>query len=156
MTTIGQVCTFFLGDLHCGVDVLAVQEVIRSQTMTPVPLASRFVGGLMNLRGQIVLAIDLRRRLGLPERASGRPPMIVVVRTQDGPVGLLVDDIGEVHEVHEDAFEPPPATLDAAARSLIRGAYKLESKLLHVLDVDEAVHISAAAVSHAHSLRRES
>jgi purine-binding chemotaxis protein CheW len=107
--------------------------------MTRVPLAPSVVRGLINLRGQIVTAIDLRRRLELPERADGELPVNVVVQTDDGAVSLLVDEIGEVLPVSEQAFELPPETLRGTARDLIRGAYKLEGRLLLILDVERAV-----------------
>jgi purine-binding chemotaxis protein CheW len=99
-----QFCTFFLNGLFFGVEVLKVQEVIRYQEMTGVPLASRTIQGLINLRGQIVTAIDLRRRLELPPRTGDQLPMNVVVRTDDGAVSLLVDEIGEVVEIEHDNF----------------------------------------------------
>jgi purine-binding chemotaxis protein CheW len=141
-----QLCTFFVDDLFFGVEVLQVQEVIRHQEMTQVPLAPREVSGLINLRGQIVTALDLRRRLGLPDRPARAPedasdevgPLNVVVHTPDGPVSLLVDEIGDVLEVLEEDREPAPPTLDARARELISGIYKLEGRLLLVLDVDRA------------------
>ena len=98
--------------------MLQVQEVIRYQAMTRVPLAPTVVSGLINLRGQIVTAIDLRRRLGLAGPADeGLHPMNVVVRTDDGAVSLLVDEIGDVVEVTDDAFEPPPETLAGSPAS---------------------------------------
>jgi purine-binding chemotaxis protein CheW len=137
-----QFCTFLLGGQHFGVDVLRVQEVIRPQEMTRVPLAPAVVRGLINLRGQIVTAIDLRRRLELPDRPAGQQPVNVVVQTDDGAVSLLVDEIGDVLEVPADAFEPPPETLRGAARELIRGAYKLDCRLLLILDTDRAVDLA--------------
>ncbi len=91
-----QFCTFKLDELVFGVDVRLVQEVIKYQAMTEVPLASKVVRGLINLRGQIVTAIDLRRRLELKDSPSDRPPMNVVIRTDDEAVSLLVDEIGDV------------------------------------------------------------
>ena len=88
-----------------------VQEVIRYQEMTRVPLAPPVVKGLINLRGQIVTAVDLRRRLGLRERAATDLPMNVVIRTSDGAVSLLVDEIGDVVEVDDTTFERPPETV---------------------------------------------
>src|ERR1051325_8508575 len=125
-----QYCTFYVDGHYFGLDVLKVQEIIRYQEMTRVPLAASVVRGLINLRGQIVTAIDLRRRLGLPDRLSGDPqnpgadagealPMNLVVRTDDGVVSLLVDEIGEVVEVDEDTFERPPPTLEGVARELV-------------------------------------
>ncbi|HKB00763.1 MAG TPA: chemotaxis protein CheW [Gemmataceae bacterium] len=137
-----QYCTFFLDGHYFGIDVLRVQEVIRYQTMTRVPLAPPVVRGLINLRGQIVTAIDLRRRLGLPDRPDDRLPVNVVVSTDDGAVSLLVDEIGDVLRVPETAFETPPDTLRGPARELIRGAYKLDDRLLLILNTERAVALS--------------
>lgn len=138
MTPSKQYCTFYLDGLFFGVEVKRVQEVIRYQEMTRVPRASRVVSGLINLRGQIVTAIDLRRRLELPDRPTDKRPMNVVVRTDDGVVSLLVDEIGDVQEVDPEAFERSPETLQGEARKLIHGAYKLENRLLLALDTDRA------------------
>lgn len=136
-------CTFTLDGLLFGVEVMKVQEVIRYLEMTRVPLAPSVVRGLINLRGQIVTAIDLRRRLGLSERPANQSPMNVVIRTDDEAVSLLVDEIGEVREVQEEAFERPPETLRGVARELIRGTYKLKDRLLLVLDTEKAVAVTA-------------
>jgi purine-binding chemotaxis protein CheW len=141
MITSIQFCTFYLDGLYLGVDVQKVQEVIRYQEMTRVPLASSMVNGLINLRGQIVTAIDLRRRLGLPERPVDKLPMNVVVRTDDGVVSLLVDQIGDVQEVDSDTFERTPETLQGEARKLIQGVYKLSDRLLLVLDTERATQV---------------
>ena len=141
-----QFCTFYLDGLFFGVDVLQVQEIIRHQEMTRVPLAPIEVEGLINLRGDIVTAIDLRRRLRLPDRASDAEPTNVVVRDKESAVALLVDEIGDVLEVDEETFEPTPETLDTTVRELITGVYKLDGRLLHVLDTDRAVALDRAAV----------
>src|SRR3954469_18205027 len=99
-----QYCTFFLDGLYFGIEVLKMQEIIRYQEMTRVPLAPPVVRGLINLRGQIVTAIDMRRRLDLPALPDGRLPMNVVIRTDDGPVSLLVDEIGDVLEVDANSY----------------------------------------------------
>lgn len=138
-----QFCTFFIERLLFGVEVEKVQEVIRHQGLTRVPLATELVGGLINLRGQIVTAVNLRRRLGLKDSPPGQLPMNVVVRTGDGVVSLLVDEINDVVEVEQKAFEAPPDTLDVAGRELIQGVYKLKDKLLLVLDTDKAANVSA-------------
>jgi purine-binding chemotaxis protein CheW len=137
-----QFCTFFLAGHYFGLDVLRVQEVIRYQEMTRVPLAPPVVRGLINLRGQIVTAIDLRRRLELEDRPAGQLPVNVVVHTDDGAVSLLVDEIGDVLEVSEKLFEPPPETLKGTARELIRGAYKLPGRLLLILDPERTVNVT--------------
>jgi purine-binding chemotaxis protein CheW len=133
-----QFCTFRLADHLFGVDVIRVQEVIRYQQMTRVPLSPPVVEGLINLRGQIVTALDLRRRLDLPERAADQLPMNVVIRTDHGPVSFLVDDIGDVVEVDETTFERAPDTLRGVPRQLIEGVYKLEGRLLLILDTARA------------------
>ncbi len=136
-------CTFTLDGLLFGVEVLKVQEVIRYLEMTRVPLAPAVVRGLINLRGQIVTAIDLRRRLEFSERPADQSPMNVVIRTDDEAVSFLVDEIGDVREVEEELFEQPPETLKGVARELIRGAYKLKDRLLLVLDTEKAVQVAA-------------
>jgi len=144
MSQTKQYCTFYLHGLYFGVEVLAVQEVLRHQPMTRVPLASATVQGLINLRGQIVTAIDLRLRLELPPRADGQLPMNVVIRHADGAVSLLVDEIGEVLEMADDGLERPPETIRGAARELIKGVYKLKERLLLILDTDKTVCLPAA------------
>jgi purine-binding chemotaxis protein CheW len=134
-----QFCTFFLNDQFLGVPVEQVQEVIRFQEMTRVPLVPPDIRGLINLRGQIVTAIDLRRRFGMPERPASELPMNVVVRTDDGAVSFLVDEIGDVLEAEEEKFEAPPDTLRGTDRDLVRGVYKLENRLMLVLDAQRAV-----------------
>lgn len=136
-----QLCTFYLGEQYFGLDVIRVQEIIRAQPMTKVPLAPPVVRGLINLRGQIVTAIDLRRRLDLPDRTNGQPPVNVVVQTDDGAVSLLVDEIGDVLELSQSDFERPPETLKGPARDLIQGTYKLSNRLLWELDADRTVAI---------------
>ena len=136
-----QFCTFTVAGVFFGVEVLRVQEVLKYQEMTCVPLAAPAVRGLINLRGQIVTAIDLRRRLAMPDRDPDRQPMNVVVRTDDGTVSLLVDEIGDVLEVPSDAFERPPDTIAGVALDLVRGVYKLTDRLLLVLDVERAAQV---------------
>lgn len=140
-----QFCTFSIHGLYFGIEVGQVQEVMQHRTTEPVPLSPHVVEGLINLRGQIVTAIDLRRRLGFPEREKSVSPMHVVVRTNDGSVSLLVDEIGDVIEVDDAIFEPPPESLQGMARELILGAYKLNEKLLLVLNMEKTVDLSAAA-----------
>jgi purine-binding chemotaxis protein CheW len=138
-----QFCTFFVNGHYFGLDVMKVQEVIRHQAMTCVPLADPVVRGLINLRGQIVTAIDLRRRLQYPDRPADQQPVNVIVRTDDGAVSLLVDEIGDVMEISEKLFERPPETLVGPARDLIQGAYKLPDRLLLILDPERAVDLPA-------------
>jgi purine-binding chemotaxis protein CheW len=131
-----QYATFYLGGEYLGVDVLRVQEVLRKQVMTPIPQAPLDVVGLINLRGQIVTAIDLRLRLGMPGRDPAHDSMNVIVRSDEGPMSLLVDEIGDVVEVPRDSLEPRPETMVGPAAQYLRGIHKLPGLLLGVLDVD--------------------
>lgn len=144
MTNTKQFCTFFVNGLFFGVEVLKVQEVIRYQGMTRVPLAPATIQGLINLRGQIVTAIDLRRRLELPPQDTEQLPMNVVVRSDDGAVSLLVDEIGNVVEIQDDIYEHPPETLKGVARELVQGVYKLKERLLLILDTEKTVTLNSA------------
>ncbi|WP_028048030.1 chemotaxis protein CheW [Cellulomonas sp. URHE0023] len=134
-----QYVTFTLDGRLYGIDVVRVQEALRSHTRTRVPLSPPTIAGLVNLRGQVVLTIDLRTRLGLPGRSALDEPMMVVVQVAGEAVSLLVDEIGDVVDVGPASFETPPDTLDAVMRPLIRGAHKLDEGLLLVLDVDQTV-----------------
>lgn len=142
-----QFCTFFLDGLNFGVPVSDVQEVLRYQEMTPAPLAPEVVAGLINLRGEIVMAIDLRRRMGMPKLPDDKQPMNVVVRAQGEVVSLLVDEIGDVLTVDEDVYEEPPETVEGVARELIRGVFKLDGRLLLVLDTAKTVEYGSSQVA---------
>jgi purine-binding chemotaxis protein CheW len=145
MAQSSQFCTFYLDKLLFGVELKGVQEVIRPLDMTKVPLAPGVVSGLINLRGQIVTAVDLRKRLELEPRPAGTLAMNVVVRSEDGAVSLLVDEIGDVVEVEETTFERPPETLRGPVREMILGVHKLNDRLMHVLDIEKACQMIEAA-----------
>jgi purine-binding chemotaxis protein CheW len=140
-----QFATFFVDGMFFGVEVLKVQEVLRYQEMTCVPLAPQVVQGLINLRGQIVTAIDMRRRLKLAPRDGDAQPMNMVVRSEEGAVSLLVDEIGDVIEVSGSSYEQPPVNMPAAQRVLVDGVYKLEDRLLLVLNTDRTLKIQSEA-----------
>jgi purine-binding chemotaxis protein CheW len=140
-----QFATFTVDTLLFGVEVYKVQEVIRFQEMTVVPLAGHGAAGLINLRGEVVPAIDMRTRLGLPPLPAGVSPMNVVVRVDNEPISLLVDAIGEVAHVTVEQFEEPPETMTGPGRALITGAYKLQGSLLLALDVNRVADVSALA-----------
>lgn len=139
-----QFCTFYVDGLLFGIDVQHVQEVILYHEMTRVPLMPETLRGLINLRGQIIPAIDLRKKLELRERTDGRQPINVVVRAADSAVSLLVDEIGEVREVEAQDFARPPETLQGVARELVSGVYKLPNELLLILDTEKAASTSLA------------
>jgi purine-binding chemotaxis protein CheW len=129
-----QYSTFYVDGLFFGVEVLHVQEVLRFQEMTRIPLAPPTIEGLINLRGQIVTAIDMRRRLGLHPRTESEIPMNVVLRSDDGAVSLLVDEIGDVVDVGEDSREPVPENISGSQRELLTGVAKLDKRLVLILD----------------------
>ena len=148
MSATRQFCTFYVSRQCYGIDVLHVQEVVRSQPLTRVPLAGSMVRGLMNLRGQIVTAIDMRQRLELSASDNASEEINVVLQTTDGAVALLVDEIGDVLEVTESEFERPPETLRGPVRALIQGAYKLPGELLVVLDPHRIIADLTPAAGH--------
>lgn len=129
-----QYSTFRINDLLLGIEVVKVQEVIRYQEMTVVPLAPGVIEGLINLRGQIVIAIDTRRSLGLPRAIGDALPMNVVIHSDDGVVSLLVDDIGDVIDVPLDAYAPVPDNMPKEQRELIECVYDLKEGLMLVLN----------------------
>ena len=139
MTDEIQYCTFYLGDQFFGVEVEKVQEVFRYQEMTQIPLSSSVVRGLINLRGQIITAIDLRRRLGMNDLPEDEKTINVVIRTNDDVVSLLVDRIGDVLQVSLDNFEPTPDTISGITRELVRGVYKLKGQLLLIIDTEKTI-----------------
>jgi purine-binding chemotaxis protein CheW len=134
-----RLCTFHLDSLWFGVAVERVQEVISSPAITTVPLATSGVAGLVNLRGQIVTAIDLWRRLGFPERPAAMSPAIVVIRSGNATAGLLVDKVGDVVEAPEEAFDAVPAHLRGELRELVPRVCRFPRRLLHVLDLDRVL-----------------
>lgn len=131
--------TFFIEDHFFGVEVERVQEIFATQEITPVPLAPPVIAGLINLRGEIVTALELRNRLGFPPRPAGMEAMSVVIRTAEGAVNLLVDQIGDVIEVTPALFEPPPETVDPQLASVLGGVYKLDDRIFLALNTEEVI-----------------
>jgi purine-binding chemotaxis protein CheW len=136
MTT--QFCSFQVFGQLFGVEVTQVVEVLRHSQLTAVPRSRPELVGLMNLRGEIVAALDLRTVLGLEPLARAES-LNVVIRHRDETVSLLVDEIDDVLELDEDAFEPTPGGLPAEFRRVVSGTYKLDGRLLLVLDVAAAI-----------------
>ena len=134
-----QFATFEVADQLFGVEVDTVQEVLSYNEYTPVPLAPPAVGGLFNLRGQVIAAVDLRVQLGLARQALHGPVMNVILRGDGEPVSLLVDRIGEVVDLNDESFEPPPDTLSGPTRELVVGTFKMDGRLMLALDVNQAV-----------------
>ena len=141
-----QICTFWLGNRLFGIDVLKIQEVIRFQDVTEVPLAPAAVRGLLNLRGAIVSALDLRARIGMEPQEGDVTPCNIVCQIGDGLASLLVDRIGDVVEIDQSQLEPPPETVRGPARDLIEAVCKLPSNLLMVLNVERAADLELEPV----------
>lgn len=144
-----QYCTFWVDGLFFGVAVSSVQEVLRYQPLTVVPSAPEAIQGLINLRGQIVTAVDLRCRLGLPPRPEDALPMNVIVRSRGEVVSLLVDDIGDVITVDTSPrggfeLEPAPANVPSVVQDVVSGVLALPEAVLLVLDADRAADVSVA------------
>ena len=148
MTASRQFCTFYLNRLLFGVVSHKIQEVVVCREVRPVPLAPPVVAGLMSLRGQVVIVLELRRQLELPDRTLEIAPEIVpvclVMRVASGIVGLLADEVSEVIEVEDATFELSPATLSPRLRSLVPGVHKLQGQLMHVLDMERVCEVRVA------------
>lgn len=135
----GQLCTFYLDELICGIDVSYIQEVVPNRDATKIPLSADCVEGLINLRGQIVTAIDLRSCLELTPRPAALMPVNLIIRRDTELVSFLVDKMGDVQEVGEETFEMAPETLPAKVVELVKGAHKLPGYLLLVLDAAQII-----------------
>lgn len=130
------IATFYIGDEFCGIDALKVQEILRYHEATPVPLSSDDIKGLINLRGRILTVIDTRYKLGVNKSLWNSEPMSLVVFTDEDPVSLLVDKIGDIIEIEKRLFEPPPKTFRGFDARFISGVFKLEGKLLMMLNAE--------------------
>lgn len=142
-----QYCTFYLDDGLYGIPILKLQEIVRYRDMMTVPLAPPEVAGLLNLRGQIVMAIDLRARMGLASRKIDNRPINLIVRSASDTISLLVDRIGDMVEVDSTMFDPTPPTVPSGIRDLVSGTYKLSNQLLVVIDPDIACNLNVAEAS---------
>jgi purine-binding chemotaxis protein CheW len=131
-----QFATFYVGELFFGIEAVRVQEIIRNQDMTPIPLAPRAIKGLINLRGQIVTAVDARSMLALPPAEKGTEPMNIVIQAEDGAVSLLVDEIGDVLDIPLNSYAPVPDNLPEQQRALISAVYQLNGSLLLALNTE--------------------
>ena len=135
--------TFEVGGQYLGIRVLQVQEVLRRQQLTPVPLAPPVIAGLINLRGQILPALEMRRLFHLVERTDPEQVLNVVLRTDAGPVSVQVDEIGDVVEIESAAVEPPPLHIDRHVKRCLSGVCQMKDRVLLLLDVARTVDVSA-------------
>jgi purine-binding chemotaxis protein CheW len=128
--------TAMIGGQLFGLPISRVQDVFMPERLTRVPLASDDIAGVLNLRGRIVTAIDMRARLGLPKNTDGRPAMAVGVEHRGESYGLLIDSIGEVMKLNDEGREMYPVNLDAGMKKVAGGVHRLEGQLMVVLDID--------------------
>jgi purine-binding chemotaxis protein CheW len=155
MTTINETYTEYvteyvtvmIGDQLFGLPISRVQDVFMPDRLTRVPLASPEIAGVLNLRGRIVTAIDMRRRLGLPPRADGRPPMAVGIELKGESYGLLIDTVGEVLKLADGTREPNPVNLDQHLARVSAGVHRLEGQLLVILDVDRVLEMGSESLA---------
>ncbi|MDP1626256.1 chemotaxis protein CheW [Parvibaculum sp.] len=131
--------TMGIGGQTFGIPVLNVRDVLGPQNITRVPLAPEEIAGSLNLRGRIVTAVNMRKRLGLPSENFVATAMAVVVEHEDEPFSLLVDEVGEVLSLQSARREAVPATLDARWRDVTQGIYRLDDRLLIVLGVADVL-----------------
>lgn len=141
--SVRRFCTFHVGELLLGVEVELVQEVLGEEPMIRVPLADPWVSGLLNLRGQIVTAIDARRRLGLAPRSPGDRSANIVLRTPEGAVSLVVDREGDVVDLPDAEIEPLPENVSPTIRSVVTGTCRVDESLLLMLDATRTLTIGA-------------
>ncbi len=139
---ITEYVTTMIGGQLFGMPISRVQDVFMPERLTRVPLSSSDVAGVLNLRGRIVTAIDMRSRLGLPKNEDGKPPMAVGVDLRGESYGLLIDSIGEVLKLPDDGREVNPVNLDPRMAKMASGVHRLEGQLMVVLDVDKILEIS--------------
>lgn len=139
--------TAYLAGQLVGIPVLDVHDVLKAQKLTPVPLAPDSIAGVMNLRGKIVTAVDLRTHLGFEPREEDEPYMSVVIEYKDVPYSLMIDKVGDVISVPSGAFERNPVTLDSRLKDVSNGVYQLEDALLIILDVDKLLNFDLLMVA---------
>jgi purine-binding chemotaxis protein CheW len=144
---ITEYVTVTIGDHMFGLPIFRVQDVFVPDRLTRVPLAPPEVAGILNLRGRVVTAIDMRARLDFGEREPGKLVMAIGIETKGESYGLLVDAVGEVIQLHNSACEAKPTNLDPRLSRVAAGVYRLEGQLMVVLDVDRVLDIRNGAVA---------
>jgi purine-binding chemotaxis protein CheW len=139
--------TATVGEQLFGMPISRVQDVFIPERMTRVPLAAPEIAGLINLRGRIVTAIDMRRQLGLPAPDDGASRMAIEIECKGEFYGLLIDTIGEVLKLAVAGREDNPINLDGRLARISAGVHRLDGKLLVVLDVDRVLDLGTSALA---------
>ncbi|HKP98364.1 MAG TPA: chemotaxis protein CheW [Fibrobacteria bacterium] len=131
-----QFCTFYLGEKTYGLEILSIQEIVRHLEITPVPNSPPFVAGLANLRGQIVVAVDLRNLFGMPRLPRSQDSINIILSSEEESLSLLADRAGEVIDFGDEAMVPPLSHQVGQTSDLIKGVFKLKDTLLNVIDTE--------------------
>jgi|SRR5579871_437829 purine-binding chemotaxis protein CheW len=139
--------TFMIAGQLFGLPIARVQDVFKPMRMTRVPLAGADIAGVLNLRGRIVTAIDMRNRLAVKRRESGDPMMAIGIESRGESFGLLVDSVGEVLKLPDTQRETNPINLDRKLNALSAGVYRLAEQLLVVLDADRVLDVRGEAAA---------
>ena len=142
--SVTEYVTVLLDSQLFGLPIARVQDVFMPDRLTRVPLAPPEIAGVLNLRGRIVTAVDLRLRLGMAPRSDGRPPMAVGIELKGESYGLLIDAVGEVMKLANGTREANPVNLDARLAQVSAGVHRLEGQLMVILDVDRVLDMTAA------------
>lgn len=139
-----QLVTFRLGDETFGIEIKNVHEIIRWQEVTRIPRAPAFLEGVIDLRGNVVPVLDLRRRFGTGAAERGPKTRIVVVRVAEATLGLVVDSVAEVLKCPPDRISAPPSAVAGVGREFLRGICRLSDRLVVLLDVDRILEADEA------------
>jgi purine-binding chemotaxis protein CheW len=140
-TELTEFVTFTVAGQMFGLPIARVQDVFKPARITHVPLAEAEIAGVLNLRGRIVTAIDMRRRLDVKKREEGEAPMAIGIDAGGESFGLLVDSVGEVLKLPTSDRESTPINLDRKLAALSAGVYRLEGQLLVVLEIDRVLDL---------------
>jgi purine-binding chemotaxis protein CheW len=146
-TDFTEFVTFTVAGQIFGLPIARVQDVFKPVRMTRVPLAGAEIAGVLNLRGRIVTAVEMRNRLDVKRRENGDAPMAIGIEARGESFGLLVDAVGEVLKLPDSQREPNPINLDRKLGALSAGVYRLDGPLLVVLDVDQVLDLRGEAAA---------
>ena len=140
---VAEYVTAMIGGQLFGLPISRVQDVFMPDRITRVPLSVPEIAGVLNLRGRIVTAIDMRRRLGLPPRTDDKPSMAIGIELKGESYGLLIDNVGEVMKLGDDTQESNPVNLDSRLARVSGGVHRLDGQLMVILDVDFVLNTAA-------------
>jgi purine-binding chemotaxis protein CheW len=133
---------FEVGDLLCGMDILAVQEIKKLVNITPVHKASAYVRGVVNMRGQIVTLIDIRQRLGMAKSEARRSFLTIIVPHKNELIGVLVQSVEDIVRAPRDAIDTPPSNMHGVKRQFISGILKRDGALVAIINKDALVSVA--------------